>query len=201
MSTVPGPLTRAASLVARADERAAQAASRLTRSRPRLAWLLVGWQELAQPRWVYLAATGVCVDLGWRHGLRRRALWGFGTMMAVWNIALDLKVLTRRPRPVVPDPVSPAPGYSFPSGHAANAAAAATVVTLLVRPVLPSTGARYAVAAGALVVVGLTAADRVLLAAHYPTDVVAGTVLGSGLAVASYARYRSRVAHRDLAEV
>ncbi len=202
MSASAEHVARAWSVLAGTDERVAQAASRLTGSRPRLASLLVGWQELTQPRWVYLAATGVCVNLAWCHGRRRPALWGFGTMMGVWNLALDLKVLTRRPRPVVFDPVSPAPGYSFPSGHAANAAAAAAVVTLLLRPVLKTPSARYAVTAGALAFVTVTATDRVLLAAHYLSDVVAGILLGSGLVWASYAGYRrSRVAQPKLTEV
>ena len=42
--------------------------------------------------------------------------------------------------------------------------------------------------AGAVVVV--TALDRVFLGVHFPSDVTAGVLMGSGLALASYAGYR-----------
>lgn len=35
-----------------------------------------------------------------------------------------------------------------------------------------------------------TAADRVFLGVHFPSDVVAGVIVGSGLAVASFVGYR-----------
>ena len=36
----------------------------------------------------------------------------------------------------------------------------------------------------------LTALDRVFLGVHFPSDVTAGVLMGSGLALASYAGYR-----------
>jgi membrane-associated phospholipid phosphatase len=39
-------------------------------------------------------------------------------------------------------------------------------------------------------VVLLTALDRVFLGVHFPSDVTAGVLVGSGLALASYAGYR-----------
>ncbi len=172
------------------DDAAIRAATDLTRAHPGFDTALVVWQEAFQPRWVYLVGTGVCVWIWARRGLRSRAVWGFVTMMAAWNIALDLKYLVQRTRPVIADPVSHAPGYSFPSGHAANTAAAATVVTLMVWPLLRSTGARYAVVVLAAILVALTAADRVFLGVHFPSDVVAGVLVGCGLAWASYVGYR-----------
>lgn len=170
------------------DDATIVAATDLTRAHPALLRVLVLWQEALRPIWVYLAGTGVCLWAWKRHGLRTRALWGFVTMMVAWNIALDLKYVVQRARPVVADPVSHAPGYSFPSGHAANSAAATTVVILLVWPLLGRTS-RYAVLAGGVLVVAATAADRVLLGVHYPSDVVAGVLVGSGLALASYLGY------------
>ena len=78
--------------------------------------------------------------------------------------------------------------YSFPSGHAANAAAAATVMVLLLWPLLSPAARRWLVAGlGAFVVV--TMLDRVFLDVHFPSDVVAGALFGVGLATASYAGY------------
>ena len=166
------------------------AATDLTRANPGLYTALVAWQEAFQPIWVYTAGTGVCAWLWWRHGRKARAVWGFVTMMVAWNIALDVKYIVRRVRPVVADAVSHAPGYSFPSGHAANTAAAATAVAVVVWPVLPSRAAKGAMVVSAAVVVVVTAVDRVLLGVHFPSDVAAGVLLGSGLVLASYAGLR-----------
>jgi membrane-associated phospholipid phosphatase len=172
------------------DQNAIAAATNVTRVNPVLHTALIRWQEALQPVWVYVVGTGVCGWIWWRHGLRSRAIWGFVTMMAAWNIALDLKYLVQRARPVVTDPVSSAPGYSFPSGHAANSAAAATVVVLVIWPLLRTTTARAVACSIAGTVVLLTALDRVFLGVHFPSDVTAGIVVGSGLALASYAGYR-----------
>lgn len=172
------------------DNAAILAATDITRSHPRLLTALLVWQEALQPRWVYLVGTGVAVWIWWRSRLTSRAIWGFVTMMMAWNIALDLKYVVQRTRPVVEHAVSHAPGYSFPSGHAANAAAAATAVSVMVWPLL-RTGSLKALSSGlAAGVVVLTALDRVFLGVHFPSDVVAGILLGSGLALASYAGYR-----------
>ena len=174
------------------DRAAIVAATDLTRSHPGLQRALVGWQAAFQPVWVYSAGTGVCGWLWWRHRLKARAVWGFVTMMVAWNIALDVKYVVRRARPVVEDAVSHAPGYSFPSGHAANTAAAATAVTVMTWPLLTTRAARLAVVVGATAVVVLTAVDRVLLGVHFPSDVTAGVLLGSGLVLASDAGFRGR---------
>ena len=89
-----------------------------------------------------------------------------------------LKRLAQRARPAdpgghllalieIPDP------YSFPSGHAA-AAAALAVSAALAHPWL---------APGALLLAGLVAASRVLLRVHHLTDVLAGVALGTAGAI------------------
>ncbi len=172
------------------DHAAIAAATDVTRANPVLNAALLGWQEALQPRWVYLVGTGFSAWVWWRHGLTGRAVWGFATMMVAWNLALDLKYVVQRARPVVEDAVSHAPGYSFPSGHAANAAAAATVVSIMVWPLLRSRAARCATVGVACMVVLVTALDRVFLGVHFPSDVAAGVLLGSGIALASYAGFR-----------
>ena len=170
------------------DERAIVAATDITRSNPWLRTLLIGWQEATQPRWLYIVASVVCLVVWRRHGLATRALWAFVTMMVAWNLQLVLKEIVRRTRPVVSDPVSHAPGYSFPSGHAANAAAVATVMVLLLWPLLSPVGRRWLLA-GLTVFVLVTALDRVFLGVHFPSDVLAGVLFGVGLATASYLGY------------
>ena len=72
--------------------------------------------------------------------------------------------------------------WSFPSGHANNAALGAILlVTLLalVRTAWIRWGATALVVVGAL----LTAADRIVLGVHYVTDVTAGMALGALMAL------------------
>ena len=69
--------------------------------------------------------------------------------------------------------VGPRPAtLSFPSGHAASAFAGAFVTTMMVRQ------GRWAVWALA----GLIACSRVYIGVHYPIDVMAGALVGVGLA-------------------
>lgn len=150
---------------------------------------LVLWQALSQPLAAYLVvAVPACVWAWWRRGLTTRAWWAFVTMMVGWMLALALKSYVRRARPVVDEPFGNWQGFSFPSGHATNAAIVATTLVLLLWPLLGVRGRRLAVAAGLGWVV-VTGADRVLLGAHYPTDVLGGILLGGGLVLASYAGY------------
>jgi undecaprenyl-diphosphatase len=91
-----------------------------------------------------------------------------------------LKRWTRRPRPCHADPairawVAPLDEFSFPSGHTLHAVAF-TLVTL----------AHYPMLAWLLVPFALSvAASRVVLGVHYPSDVLAASAIGTGLATAS----------------
>ena len=69
-------------------------------------------------------------------------------------------------------------GASFPSGHAASAFAIATVLSLR----YPST----LVAVGSYGWAMLISYGRIYLGVHYPSDVLAGAVLGSGLALLAW---------------
>ena len=171
------------------DDRLVSAATDITRDNPWLRTFLIGWQEATAPKWLYIAATAVCVVVWKRHGNPSRAAWAFVTMMVAWNLQLVLKEVVRRARPIVADPIEHAPGFSFPSGHVANAAAIATAMVLLLWPFLGRRG-RAAMAGGGVVFVLITCLDRVFLGVHYPSDTAAGVLFGVGLVTASYLGYR-----------
>jgi len=171
------------------DDDIIDATTSFTRPRDGLRSFLIFWQELTQPIKLYVAGTLLCLWVWLVQGLRTRAWWAFGTMMIAWSIGLGAKYVFQRARPVVEDPVSEAPGYSFPSGHALNSAAWATIVVILLWPLLRTRAAKAGAVVLAVLVVGLTAVDRVLLGVHYPSDVTVGVLTGVGLALAAYAGY------------
>jgi membrane-associated phospholipid phosphatase len=166
------------------DQEAIRAATDVTRASG-LAHALVVVQELTKPVVVYALATLVVVRV-WRvDRLPTRALWAFTTMMVTWNLGALAKLVVRRTRPVVDDPVSHASGYSFPSGHALNAAAAAATLLILLWPLLSPAARRAGLGLGLLLVAGVSA-DRIFLGVHFPSDVVAGLLLGLGLTFSSW---------------
>jgi undecaprenyl-diphosphatase len=187
LATVVGFLTIAV-LVAtgatqRFDEAAVTAATDVTRAYPWLLEVLVVIEEVTRPIWLYALATLICIVAGWRLGMWRRAGAAWLTMMAVWTIAALLKLVVGRERPSVVEAVWEHSGLSFPSGHATNSAAMTTAALLMLAPVL-SQGVRRGLTVAAVVVVVVIVLDRVLLGVHYPSDVIAGVVLGCGLVLA-----------------
>ncbi|PJI86629.1 phosphatase PAP2 family protein [Luteimicrobium subarcticum] len=179
-------LVRAQSdVVVERDKKVIRAATDWTREHPAAHDALLVWQEVFNVRWVVLGGVVVCVAVWRRYGMRSRALWALGTILVAWGVQIGLKTLVGRARPVVEDAVAHAPGSSFPSGHTTQMTATAVTLTLLVWPLLGPRGRVIVpVAAGTLIV--LTGADRVLLGVHYPSDVVAGVLVGGALAGASY---------------
>jgi len=128
-----------------------------------------------EPRLVVLGATVAYVC--WR---RRDLLAVVLTAAAValsYALCEVVKRLVERARPHggALDPLVPVPSsFSFPSIHAATAFAAAVAVGALApRLRVPL-----------LVVAGLVALSRVWLGVHYPSDVIAGALLGCAVGAA-----------------
>ncbi len=93
-----------------------------------------------------------------------------------------LKQLFDRPRPRLFAWGTHALTTSFPSGHAMSAAAVYGTVALLAARLTPRRRARGAVVAAAGAVVLLVAFSRLYLGVHYPTDVLAGLLVGGAWA-------------------
>jgi undecaprenyl-diphosphatase len=110
---------------------------------------------------------------------RWRALAAWLLTWAVAEVVLvSAKHFFHRGRP--PEPLVDVVGFSFPSGHAvAGASIAVALVLVLLSP--GPTRRRWELAAAGFAFV--MALSRVYLSAHWFSDVVAGVLLGSGIAL------------------
>jgi undecaprenyl-diphosphatase len=123
---------------------------------------------------VAFAAAGL-----WAIGRSLEAGFICASVLGAAGIARLAKVVIHRPRPSLFPALVPTPtDFSFPSGHAAQIAAAASALYLLLYARRHSTlQARLAVAS-ALTVVSLVGMSRIYLQVHYPSDVAAGMISG-----------------------
>jgi undecaprenyl-diphosphatase len=120
---------------------------------------------------------GVAVWLLIRTRWRALAAW-----LLTWAVAevvlLGAKDFFHRGRP--PGALVSTVGFSFPSGHAVAGAAIAVALVLVVLPPGPERR-RWELAAASFAFV--MAMSRVYLRAHWFTDVLAGVLLGTGIAL------------------
>lgn len=102
----------------------------------------------------------------------------FATTASEVVINALLKSVFDRPRPQIFNWGDQVISSSFPSGHAMSAAAVYFTVAYLAARLQRRRWARMLTLAAALVVVLAIGASRMYLGVHYPSDVVAGIVMG-----------------------
>ena len=137
-----------------------------------------GWQTLSDatdllPVVLLCTAGAVALLLTGRRG---PALLLVAAPLGAAAVTRLVKQLVQRERP--PEMLSAAASeYGFPSGHLAHGTAAVAVVVALLLPVL-GRGGRAVLVAGGLVALVVTGAAQLVLARHYPSDLLAGVLLG-----------------------
>ncbi len=138
-------------------------------------------------------ATGAALALR----ARKATPLAFVTAAGGGSLAMTLlgKRIVHRNRPPRRDA---APPYehspSFPSGHTINAASVGAVVAYLLVLQQRRRGGEIAVTAGAGATIAAVGASRVLLGAHWFTDVVMGWTTGLGWATAVITAHRLHLA-------
>lgn len=100
-----------------------------------------------------------------------------GSLMVV-----ALKGFLERPRPTIVDHLVTETSMSFPSGHAANSAIVYLTIALLFMRLEPKLSTRLFVLAVAIIIVTAIGISRITLGVHWPSDVLAGWLFGTGWA-------------------
>ena len=124
----------------------------------------------------------VCCLLFFRAGLRWEALAIALSLAGGMLISDVVKLLVSRPRPPV-EHLQSVSGSSFPSGHATQASAFWFSLVLALRAARAAPLVSRVAAGLAVALVLAVALSRVYLGVHYPADVIAGVLLGTGWAV------------------
>ncbi|MFF4443801.1 phosphatase PAP2 family protein [Streptomyces sp. NPDC001502] len=176
------------------DERVARDLHAHAVTHPGVTHLMQVLSDWVWDPWTMRALAAIACVLLWWRGDRGRALRVALVTLAASALQQGLKALVGRERPVWPDPVDSAQYAAYPSGHAMTA----TVVCGLLLWLLPRPArgrapvaegqvvrvpvgwvvAAWAVAVVSVLGVGFT---RVYLGVHWPSDVLAGWLLGVAL--------------------
>ena len=114
--------------------------------------------------------------------LKKKGLFIGQSVLVSSFITVALKRTIKRERPFITYPdienLTEASSYSFPSGHTSNAFAAATSISMA----FP----KWYVIVPTFIWAGSVGYSRMHLGVHYPSDVLAGALVGSGSAYLSF---------------
>ncbi len=111
-------------------------------------------------------------------GRKRTAAFVFLATASGWALNDGLKLLFQRARPEVVPHLRETMSASFPSGHAMTAAVVYLTLGALTMRLAEGRVTKFYCMAVAMIVTLLVGATRVFLGVHYPTDVIAGWLLG-----------------------
>ena len=118
------------------------------------------------------------VLLLWSPIARRRWWLWCGTLLLSGAVEQLFKLLVGRPRPR-------GVNWGFPSGHVTAVATFVVLMLYVLSRERVSPAARLALLAVSIVLVGSVGYARIILNAHWPSDVLGGVFLGGGCAAAA----------------
>lgn len=162
------------------DEGGVAAGTDLVLSAPWLGDVARAWSALSGPWVVHPLVVVVAVTLWVRGRVGRSVLVVPAIGLVGWALGAVCKEIVQRARPE--DAVVSYGSWSYPSGHATNAALGAVLLIALLT-LVATVWIRWSATLLVVVATALTAADRIVLGVHYVSDVAAGLVLGSALAL------------------
>lgn len=132
---------------------------------------------LGSTLWVVPTAAVVALILLLRRHRRLAVAWCVA-QLGILPINGSIKAVFKRIRPLQDHGFISDPGWSFPSGHAFAAMVFYGMLAYVLVRLLPERFHR-AVIAAAVLLVGVIGLSRILLQAHYVSDVVAGYAAGA----------------------
>ena len=156
-------------------------------------WLAFGAEDITALGGATVLGLTVLAVTGYLllHGLYRNGLFVFAASAGGFVLNWILKEGFARARPDVVPHLREVMTSSFPSGHALTSAAVyLTLGTLLMR-IAEGRLAKYYCIAIAMFVTFLVGLSRIFLGVHYPSDVVAGWLIGMSWALLCWAVERT----------
>jgi undecaprenyl-diphosphatase len=130
-----------------------------------------------------VALIALILLVAWLRRAARRELWLliFG-LLGVELLFQVLSNLINRARPEFKDPFETLIGAGYPSGHAATNVFLGLMVLYLLLPRIQAGWKRALLVAAVIAAAALVIFSRIFLGLHYPTDLAAGVLLGTGWA-------------------
>jgi len=124
-------------------------------------------------------------------GMWRTALFVSLASLGGWFLNSALKQLFQRPRPDVVPHLRDVMSLSFPSGHAMTSAVVYLTLGALTMRIAERRLTKFYCMAVAVLATVLVGATRIYLGVHYPTDVIAGWLIGLSWALLCWIVERS----------
>ena len=170
----------------------------IDRRSPDLTAVMIAFSTIGSSVVLVPLALGVAVWLGvGRH--RREATLVVGTTLGAWLLGPLLKNAVERARPDDAHLVL-VNSWAYPSGHSLTATAVVGILAVVVSSRLRTRTTRLATVAAGVILVVLVGLSRIYLGVHWPTDILAGWLIGAGWLAGCLLAYESLERRRPVGE-
>lgn len=124
-----------------------------------------------------IGLVALAVVLFWLKQWKAESLLMLGNGLVTSLAIVGLKEVYQRPRPILPH-LAEASGYSFPSGHALGAMVIFGSLFIIAWQRLPKSALKNGLLGLLATLIVLVGVSRIYLGVHYPSDVLAGFLVG-----------------------